>query len=951
MQNQQQYIPFNHFFQTMRKLFTLVVIAVMAIPLFAQSWSKDLEKTAKAGDVEAQVAVGNAYLSGDGVKQDPKKAAKWLYMAAQAGNAKAVETMCTFYSKDLEKLAKEGNAAAQFAVANFYAEGNGVKQNEKAAFEWYGQAAVGGIAEAKPKVLVVYSTYLEQLAAAGDADAQFALANFYAAGNGVAQDTAKALDLYGSAAAQGIAEAKQKVLGSYNSGLEKLAKAGDAEAQFALANFYATGDGVAQDTATAMDWYGACAAQGNAEAKQKVLGSYNSGLEKLAKAGDAEAATQMAEYLFKGTGGATKNEKMAGMYYAIAYDAGNADAGTRLLTLSEAYISGRGVAKNEDLGYVYLELAAKAGIEEAKDKFYSTMSPQLERAAERGDVDAMIAMARLNNWGKPQRGESTVWDINNGLTYDGLKWILRAIEKGYIDEVMNALKEDKKELPDFGQYLFSGRNGLSNFECLKGWVPVDGIPYESAYYAALLRKDKSKAEGVKSLMNQYNHPKARELYDDWYFQFDCTTYEIVSIPGVGYIKGLNEFPNKVQTYQDYDYTVYDTEAPTSEELQKLVEFNPDFAFNQDGVRVIRGFTVEGNSLRWVVDVFFLPGLIAYGPDSYIEIVKYSSPKGPYSYDLSLSNPYKIRFNRFANEDTKFSEAISFTGTFAPEEIKENFKPIKSITTISSEMAVKFTDLKLFEKWYENDCEEKPRHYCVIDGSTVELRSSNGFGGTVDFNLNSYTIKGEDGSEYSLLTKEYSESLPEDVRPIGEPYYRMKYTKPDGSKMDVMIDRGHVSDDGKTFDYMKKHINAALLDSLFMANDFTTVIAEDGTMTRYRYGVPGSEYDAMEKQKEKEAIQREVQAFKDELYKKYDKQMVDKYFSAKGILVKGVSINLVSDYLDHYYSNPREKWIEFYLTDSEGYGIYKLSEGNVIYGFYVTAYIYTRNGKIVYWINQ
>ena len=89
------------------------------MPLSAQTWSKALEKSAKAGDVEAQFTVGNAYLTGDGVKQNLKKATQWLFMAAQAGQADAIKALCTYYSDALEQVAAAGNADAQFALANF----------------------------------------------------------------------------------------------------------------------------------------------------------------------------------------------------------------------------------------------------------------------------------------------------------------------------------------------------------------------------------------------------------------------------------------------------------------------------------------------------------------------------------------------------------------------------------------------------------------------------------------------------------------------------------------------------------------------------------------------------------------------------------------------------------------------------------------------------------------
>jgi len=871
----------------MKKLLTLVACAVLVMPLSAQTWSKALEKSAKAGDVEAQFTVGNAYLTGDGVKQNLKKATQWLFKAAQAGQADAIKALCTYYSDALEQVAAAGNADAQFALANFYETGNGVAQNNETAIKWYGKAAVQGSQEAKPKILVVYNEALDTLAAAGDADAQFALANFYAEGNGVAQNTAVALD-----------------------------------------------------------WYGAAAAQGNAEAKQKVLGSYSSGLVRLAKVGDIDAATQVADFLFNGKGGATKNEADAATYYSIAYKAGNKSAGTKLITMYNAYQNGRGVVKNTELANIYLAAAALAGIQEAKDIFYSTMSPQLEQAAESGDPNAMIAIARLNDWGK---------DEYSNRNEKGLKWTLRAIEKGYIDEVLSAMKEDYKmasserrrqfsgEFVDWSRYVFDNDpnyNGLFGYDYLKGWSQRGTSVYESAYYAALLFKGKNNLRGLKSLMNQYKHPKARELYDDWYFQYDCTTYEIGKIDGIGLIKGFNEVSNKVLVNSN----VYDFEVPTSEELQKLLEFNPNFAINKDAVRIIRGFRSEKeNSLRWVLDIFMLPGMVAYGPDSYFEILKYESKAGPYSYAISLSNPYRIRFNKFTDEDTKFSEKINLADTIVPEYVYESIGDrIKSIDTINAEYTIEFKDLELFKHYYDNVSEQSPRFYSVTDGITIDLHASRGMG-ILSFYIDSYTVKGEDGSEYSLMTKEECNSIPEDVRPIGSPFYRMSYSKPDGSKMDVLIGDDHV--DNMNFDYMKEHINAALLDSLFLAEEFSTVIAENGGMTRYRNGILGSEYDAQEEQREKAEYNAIWEAFWEDMAKQYGKSQANMFRNSDDLVMKGLDIRLLIKYTAFMY----EKWktnvgaVKFYREDADGYGVYilyKLSGAEI--------WIRTKNNKIYDW---
>lgn len=842
----------------MKKLLTLVACAVFAMPLCAQTWSKALEKSAKAGDVEAQFTVGNAYLTGDGVKQNLKKATRWLFLAAQAGQADAIKTLCTYYSDALE-----------------------------------------------------------QVAAAGNADAQFALANFYETGNGVAQNQAKALELYGSAAAQGIAEAKPK-----------------------------------------------------------VLGSYNAGIVTLADAGDIDAATQVADYLFNGTGGATKDEAAAANYYAKAYMAGNKSAGTKLTTMYRAYLEGRGVPRNENLGYLWLAKAASAGIDEATNKFYNTDSQYLENAANEGDVKAMVALARLR---KEYRDS------------EGFKWYIRAIKagdtsiykefdtfyeenKGFYSETFKAADGTDRELRGLdalkkhafdqpivcvGEINKSYEFHTINYETVKILDP------NMAYYLASYQyRDENATILFKRLMNEFGHEGAKQKYDNHYFKYDYESYDIGYVNGYS-IVGFNGLPETVMINDKK----FSSQVPTPEELQILIDAIPDFAINKDAVRVIRDFTaMENERIRWVVDIYYLPGMTIYGPNSYFEMSAeyHVKPRDMFSMSLKMSNPYKHRFGHFANNKTEFN--VTVTGTETREIAKamdlgvdtciyEARSCVKGITTVNLEWKGKIENLKIFsdldEYRYGYDTRNwSGNYFTVVDGDTLELTLSWNTWNRLE--LSRYTVKGQDGIEYSLMPNKYHESIDNNL-----PYelkrwrwHRMTYPKPDGKKMDVLIPSRFVGEnmDKMNFDNIKDNLNVAFLDSIFNEVDDAVVIAENGEMSHYKKGLLASEYYAQKEQREKEEQQRLAREFKEELYKKYGKQMVDRYFKSQGLLLKGVSINLVSDYIDHYYSNPREKWIEFYLTDSDGYGVYELNEGNVIYGFRTTARIYTKNNLITDWVN-
>ena len=148
----------------MKRNFLALLMLALSIPMLAQTWSKDLEKAAKKGDVTAQLAVGNAYFNGDGVNADKEKAAQWYSKAALANSTEGKEKLCSFHSKELEALAKKGDVTAQLAVGDFYFKGEGVNADKAVAAKWYYMATLANSAEGKAKLYSFYSKELEKLA-------------------------------------------------------------------------------------------------------------------------------------------------------------------------------------------------------------------------------------------------------------------------------------------------------------------------------------------------------------------------------------------------------------------------------------------------------------------------------------------------------------------------------------------------------------------------------------------------------------------------------------------------------------------------------------------------------------------------------------------------------------------------------------------------------------------
>ncbi len=112
---------------------------------------------AKAGDADAQFALGTLYQQGRGVEHDDARATRWFRRAAE-----------------------QGSVPAQYNLGNAYKFGRGVKADDKMAFQWWEKAAQAGLAPA-----------------------QFNLGTAYLHGRGVTQSTEQGIAWYREAAANG----------------------------------------------------------------------------------------------------------------------------------------------------------------------------------------------------------------------------------------------------------------------------------------------------------------------------------------------------------------------------------------------------------------------------------------------------------------------------------------------------------------------------------------------------------------------------------------------------------------------------------------------------------------------------------------------------------------------------------------------------------------------------
>ena len=393
----------------MKKYVFQLLLLLFATNISAQEWSKELEKRAKKGDVEALVEVGNAYFQGNGVKKDLEKAAKWYYEAIQHGNEEVKENFYSFYSKQLEKFAKSGDAKAQYEVGCAYQKGDGVDRNVKTAAEWFMLASDQGYEQATDKFHSFYSKELEKRAKSGQVRAQYELGNCYYFAKEVNRDAEVAAEWYKKAMVQGHEEAKEQFYSFYSKILEKTAKDGDARAQYEIGNAYLSGNGIKKDNETAAEWFLKSMASGHEGAKEKFYSFYSKILEKRAKAGDAEAQFQTGNGYFDGYA-VKKDNNTAAKWYQLAMKQGHEEAKEKFYSFyskllekaakdgdaraqfetGNAYLNGYLVDKDNETAAEWYLKAMDQEHEGAKEMFYSFYSKKLEKRAKGGDAEAQF---------------------------------------------------------------------------------------------------------------------------------------------------------------------------------------------------------------------------------------------------------------------------------------------------------------------------------------------------------------------------------------------------------------------------------------------------------------------------------------------------------------------------------------------------------------------------------
>ena len=295
---------------------------------------RPLRQQAEAGNADAQFNLGIAWINGSAGTVNYDQARYWWEKAAAQGQRIAQYNLGVLYdegrgvSQDYHlaaqwyrKAAQQGFISAQYNLGNLYRDGKGVPQNAYIARDWQEKAAAQGDRDAMYALGSLYRQgalgisgdgqhalafyWLEQAAMRGHPQAQAELADLYARGEGVVRDPAIAAKWQRAAAT-----AQTGTENTDNSDLtaieqtEQAAMHGDTQAQVALANHYALGDGIACDVEAALKWWQVAAAQGSTDAMQALARHYRDAADRsqaehwylaAAEKGDSSAYRELGQ--------------------------------------------------------------------------------------------------------------------------------------------------------------------------------------------------------------------------------------------------------------------------------------------------------------------------------------------------------------------------------------------------------------------------------------------------------------------------------------------------------------------------------------------------------------------------------------------------------------------------------------------------------------------------------
>ena len=373
-----------------------------------------LRQSAEDGFVNAQTALGWAYLLGVVIERDNNEAGKWIGKAAEQGGTEAQNTIgfiCELVYNNsrgqnknaaeeavmwYRKAAAQGDATGLSNLGMSYLVGLGVEKSIDEALKWWYKAAEQGSSAAQYNLGVAFQRgegveksveeavkWWRKAAEQGNSDAQYNLGISYAIGNGVEKSDEEAVKWYRKAAEQGNSRAQsylgwacangngvEKSIGEAVKWYRKAAEQGNVFAQSNLGVCYANGNGVAKSDEEAVKWYLKAAEQGDAAAQFNLAVCYANGngvkksdeeaakwYRKAAEQGNVFAQSNLGVCYANGNGVA-KSDEEAVKWYLKAAEQGDAAA---QFNLAVCYANGNGVKKSDEESAKWYRKAAEQG--------------------------------------------------------------------------------------------------------------------------------------------------------------------------------------------------------------------------------------------------------------------------------------------------------------------------------------------------------------------------------------------------------------------------------------------------------------------------------------------------------------------------------------------------------------------------------------------------------------
>ncbi|OAQ24615.1 HCP-like protein, partial [Linnemannia elongata AG-77] len=259
----------------------------------ALSWFR---RAAEQGDRDAECNLGIMHFYGHGVLANPEEGEKWILKAADRGDITAASMMGIIYahqerySEAMEYCRKAvDDRIAEYHIGCFYRYGLGILPDYSAAMEWFERSAQKEYSLAEFAIAqMFYEGHgvkrdlekvkdLKKIESLGNARVAFALGTWYHLGFRVTKDEVKAQEYFMKAANLGDREAQYNVGFSRGRYIQddtlaykwflEAANQGHADAAYSVGYMHQYGRGANQSYEEAEKWYLAAIDKGNVPAQ------------------------------------------------------------------------------------------------------------------------------------------------------------------------------------------------------------------------------------------------------------------------------------------------------------------------------------------------------------------------------------------------------------------------------------------------------------------------------------------------------------------------------------------------------------------------------------------------------------------------------------------------------------------------------------------------------------